>query len=125
MKQTDIFGLILIGGVGAIASFFLCNALLGDPNEATTSFTRLVRVISSDLAEPDAEIFNGEAINPTVEVYVGDCEDIDRNGMLDTAELIACGKEAPEESDTGEDIENAEGETAGGETEESENTEGE
>ncbi len=54
------------------------------------------------LQAPDPEIFNAGAINPTIEVYVGDCEDIDQNGILDMAELIACGrKEAPEEEGEG------------------------
>ena len=93
MKQSDIFTLILVAGIGSLASFFLCNAILGDPDEASVEFTRLSQVISADLPEPDPEIFNSTAINPTIEVYVGDCEDIDQNGILDMAELVACGRE--------------------------------
>ena len=93
MKQSDIFTLILVAGIGSLGSFFLCNAILGDPDEASVEFTRLSQVISADLTEPDPEIFNSTAINPTIEVYVGDCEDIDQNGILDMAELVACGRE--------------------------------
>lgn len=93
MKQSDIFTLILIAGIGTLAAFFLCNAIMGDPNDAKVEVKRPSHVIASELAVPDAEIFNSTAINPTIEVYVGDCEDIDHNGMLDQAELIACGKE--------------------------------
>ena len=93
MKQSDIFTLILIAGIGTLAAFFLCNAIMGDPNLATAEFKALTNEISSELVAPDPEIFNGSAINPTVEVYVGDCEDIDQNGILDMAELIACGRE--------------------------------
>ena len=93
MKQSDIFTLILVAGIGSLASFFLCNVILGDPDEASVEFTRLSQVISADLTEPDPEIFNSTAINPTIEVYVGDCEDIDQNGILDMAELVACGRE--------------------------------
>lgn len=111
MKQSDIFTLILVAGVGTLASFFVCNALLGDPNEASTKFTRLTQVISAELTEPDPEIFNSTAINPTIEVYVGDCEDIDQNGILDMAELVACGREeAPETDEEGEG--SAEGDAA-------------
>lgn len=119
MKRSDIYSLILIAGIGTLAAFFMCNAILGDPNKAEVEYKRVRNVLTSDLAEPDAEIFNSRAINPTVEVYVGDCEDIDQNGMLDMAELIACGREeAPEEDeeDGGEENEgdggedNAEGE---------------
>lgn len=98
MKQSDIFAMILVAGIGVLASFFACNALLGDPDLATTQFTELKEAISSNLEMPNPEVFNSTAINPTIEVYVGGCEDIDQNGMLDTAELIACGKiEAPVE----------------------------
>lgn len=93
MKQSDIFTLILIAGIGTLAAFFLCNAIMGDPNEAKVDFKKLNSVISADLSIPDPEIFNSTAINPTIEVYVGECEDIDHNGILDRFELIACGKE--------------------------------
>lgn len=93
MKQSDIFTLILIAGIGTLAAFFLCNAIMGDPDEAKVSFTRLGSVISANLATPDPEVFNSTAINPTIEVYVGECEDIDHNGILDRVDLIACGKE--------------------------------
>ena len=104
MKRSDIYSLILIAGIGTLAAFLACNALLGDPNKASIEFTTVSTVLTSDLAEPNEEIFNGTAINPTIEVYVGDCEDIDQNGMLDKAELIACGREqAPDEEDDGDD----------------------
>lgn len=92
MKQSDIFTLILVAGIGVLASYFLCNMLLGDPDEAKVEFKTVSSVISSSVANPDPEIFNIHAINPTVEVYVGQCEDIDQNGMLDVAELAACGR---------------------------------
>lgn len=93
MKQSDIFSMILVAGIGTLAAFLICNQLMGDPSTAKTQFKTINRVITSELAEPDAEIYNSLAINPTVEVYVGDCVDIDQNGILDMAELVACGKE--------------------------------
>lgn len=105
MKQSDIFTLVLIAGIGTLAAFLTCNAIMGDPNKASVQFTALSKVIESDLSSPDPEVFNSYAINPTVEVYVGDCEDIDRNGILDTAELIVCGKVQPEEEPTDESAE--------------------
>lgn len=107
MKQSDIFTLILVAGIGTLAAFFACRALLGDPNEATTTFKTLNRVLSSELVAPDPEVFNSTAINPTIEVYVGGCEDIDKNGILDDQELAACAKveeEGGEVEEGGEDI---------------------
>lgn len=115
MKQSDIFTLILVAGIGTLAAFFVCQTLLGDPNQATTKFRTVNRVVSSDLVAPDPEVFNSTAINPTIEVYVGDCEDIDQNGILDEVELAACarveeegGEEENPEEGGGED--NPEGE---------------
>ncbi len=108
MRQSDIFTLVLIAGIGTLAAFFICNAIMGDPDLAQTKFTALSKTISSDLVKPDPEIFNSTAINPTIEVFVGNCEDIDQNGILDMGELAACGRvEAPiiEESTPREELE--------------------
>ncbi len=100
MKQSDIFTLILIAGIGTLAAFFACNAILGDPDEAKVEYKTVSEVLKSDLAQPRSDVFNELAINPTIEVYVGNCEDIDQNGILDMAELVACGREnAPEYSE--------------------------
>lgn len=99
MKQSDVFTLILIAGIGTLAAFFVCQTLLGNPDEASVQFKTVSRVIGSDLVQPDREVFNSTAINPTVEVFVGDCEDIDQNGILDDAELTACSRIEAEESE--------------------------
>lgn len=91
MKQSDIFTVLVVATVGIVASFFLVNMILGDPNEKSVTFKK-IEVVDAGLAVPDPEVFNSEAINPTVEVYVGDCVDRDQNGELDEAELIACGR---------------------------------
>ena len=110
MKQSDIFSIVVVASVGTLAAFFICQAIMGKPEEAIVHFTGLEHVIASDLKDPDPEVFNATAINPTIEVYVGDCEDLDKNGILDELELQACGRiEAPEEDEGGED--GGEGET--------------
>lgn len=92
MKRSDIYTLVLVAGIGMLTAFFLCNAILGDPNDAKVEFKAMSSVITSDLTKPNEEVFNGYAINPTIEVYVGDCEDADQNGILDMGELAACGR---------------------------------
>lgn len=91
MKQSDIFSIILIATIGTLAAFFIVNTLLGDPNEKSVSF-KTIGEISKGVVTPDSEVFNNVAINPTIEVYVGSCEDVDQNGMIDEAELVACGQ---------------------------------
>ena len=102
MKQSDIFTILVVATVGVVVSSFLVNMLLGDPNTKSVTF-KTIEVIEATLASPDPEVFNSEAINPTIEVYVGDCVDQDQNGQLDEAELIACGRVdgvAPESNNT-------------------------
>lgn len=91
MRQSDIFTVIAVAVVGVLVSSMLLNMILGNPDEKSVSF-KTVEVIEATLETPDPEVFNPEAINPTVEVYVGDCVDQDQNGELDEAELIACGR---------------------------------
>ncbi len=91
MKQSDIFTVLIVATVGTIAAAILCNMILGDPNEKSVTFNT-VSVVSSSLALPDEEVFNPDAVNPTVEVYVGDCIDQDQDGTLNDEELKACGR---------------------------------
>ncbi|MDO4967432.1 MAG: hypothetical protein Q4E70_01545 [Candidatus Saccharibacteria bacterium] len=98
MKQSDIFSIIIIATVGTIAAYFAVNSFLGDPNLRSVQIKTL-EDISSSLSAPDPELFNSSAINPTVEVYVGDCEDVDQNGILSREELVACGKEEAQDED--------------------------
>ena len=89
MKQSDIFTIVIIALVGTLAAFFGVSSFLGDPDKATAEIVT-VQDVSASLTEPDSELFNSYAINPTVEVYVGNCEDVDHNGILSQAELIQC-----------------------------------
>lgn len=121
MSQSDVFSLIFVASVGMVASFFICQGIIGDPDEASVSFTTIRTPISETIAMPESEIFNSTAINPTIEVYVGDCEDKDNNGILDEDELVACGRldassiDSEDDSDgeggdSDEDVEDSEGE---------------
>ena len=96
MKKSDIITVILIASIGTIIAAFMTNMILGNPDERSVSFNTIAEIEPS-LDEPDPEMFNVTANNPTVEVYVGDCQDIDQNGIIDRAELVACSKAAPEE----------------------------
>lgn len=100
MKQSDIFSILIIATVGTIISYFVVNSFLGNPDLQYANI-KTISAISPDLAEPDSELFNPSAINPTVEVYVGECQDIDGNGILSREELIKCGK-IVEENDSSE-----------------------
>ncbi len=107
MKKSDLITAALIAILGTIVAFFLVNSILGDPSEKEVSFSYVVNQVggANELSEPDPEVFNEDAINPTVEVYVGTCVDEDQNGEIDAAERVACGaattKEVEEKEGSG------------------------
>jgi len=72
MKKTDIAMLILIVAVSAGLAFALVGAVpglkLSDKGEAV----QVADEYSAEVADPDTAVFNKTAINPTVEVSIGD-----------------------------------------------------
>ena len=49
-------------------------------NTNYNSFKTLENTVDSSLSEPNEEIFNFRAVNPTVEVYVGQCLEYNEKG---------------------------------------------
>ena len=72
---TTIFAAIF----GTIVAYFVCNMFMAPLENVTIK--ALDGNLTYTLAEPDPEIFNYRAINPTVEVYVGQCEKYDSSGQ--------------------------------------------
>lgn len=72
MKGSNIATIVLISIITTIAAAIMVNSLLGDPNDEFVTVDYM-DVISEDVAQPDSEVFNNKAVNPTVEVYVGNC----------------------------------------------------
>ncbi|MBQ2695246.1 hypothetical protein IJG04_01240 [Candidatus Saccharibacteria bacterium] len=75
--KTDLATSILAGVVGVVAAYFVCNLLL--PEIPAVGFSVLGTSDSYNLTQPDEEIFNYRALNPTVEVYVGECKKYNEN----------------------------------------------
>ena len=68
----------LISSIGAaIASvligYFICNLFIGPIEDF--SVKEVTTKVDASLAEPDPEVFNYKALNPTVEAYVGNGAD--------------------------------------------------
>lgn len=99
MKQSDIISVVMVAVIGSIVAFLMVNLILGEPQDVTY---KTVSSVSADLREPDPEVFNESAVNPTIEIYVGSCEDIDRNGFLSVVEREACEKKGEEPEPTPE-----------------------
>ena len=74
MKSTDIAAAAMIAIASTAIAYFLGNALLGDPNDEQVIVTYMEPIVAN-IAQPDPEVFNTKAINPTVEVFVGNCDE--------------------------------------------------
>lgn len=76
--KTDLATSIGLTIVGAAVAYFVTNMFIG-PQEDVTIKT-IESSVDLTLVEPNPEVFNYRAINPTVEVYVGECTEVDVNG---------------------------------------------
>ena len=76
--KTDLITTIVIAIIGIIIAYFVTNIFIGPIEDY--SYTTIDSSISADLVDPDIEVFNYRALNPTVEVYVGNCLKYDNNG---------------------------------------------
>lgn len=71
--KNDIATTIITAIIGIAASYFICNLLVQELATDSHSFNTIEGTIDANLSSPDPEIFNYRALNPTVEVYVGNC----------------------------------------------------
>lgn len=73
MKSQDIAMIVLIAGVSIIASYFGFQAIPGIGNPAEETYTtKTMTAISAEMADPSDEIFNSDAINPTVRTVISE-----------------------------------------------------
>lgn len=70
MKRTDIAMIIFIASFSVLVSYFVAKAILGD-GQSEAVIVKTADPISPEVAEPDERIFNQDAVNPTVEVFIG------------------------------------------------------
>ncbi len=71
MKKSDIAMIILIASVSILVAYFVAKGLVGDVQNQSAK-VKVAEPISATVDQPDARIFNTNAINPTVEVIIGD-----------------------------------------------------
>lgn len=69
MKKTDIAMIILIASISILVAYFAGKAIFGDVYDGSTK-VKTIDKIDSSIIEPDAAIFNKNAINPAVQVQV-------------------------------------------------------
>ena len=86
--KLDLFTAIGVAIGGVLIAFFVTNLALPELkafefkaiDETANSTAAQNNYDYASLSQPDDEVFNYEALNPTVEVYVGECEEYDSNG---------------------------------------------
>lgn len=76
--KKDLASSIGLAILGAIIAYFVCNLLI--PPIEDFSFKTVDSSVNANITDPNPEIFNYKAINPTVEVYVGDCTEYNDYG---------------------------------------------
>jgi len=74
MKGSSLATVALVAIIATIATAFIVNSFLGDPSDETVD-VKYMDIIVPGVENPDPEVFGIRAVNPTVEVYVGNCKE--------------------------------------------------
>lgn len=69
MKKSDIAMIVLIASISVILSFFIAKSVFGDVYNGSEK-VKTIEIITSDIVEPGADIFNKDAINPTIPINI-------------------------------------------------------
>lgn len=70
MKKSDIAMIILIASISMLVAYFGSKSILGDVGSQSVK-VKTAEKITTEVAKPDESVFNPSAINPTVEVIIG------------------------------------------------------
>ena len=71
MNKNRLALLLLIVGTTALISFFIARAFF-EKNSLKPVEVYTTQPIATDISEPSAKIFNGNAINPTNQITISD-----------------------------------------------------
>ena len=96
MKKSDIAMIILIASISVLVAYFVAKAVIGDVQNESVQ-VKTTDPITTEVMEPDPTVFNSDAINPTVEVIIGN----DQQGSQQ--ESGQSGDQSDQSSETSED----------------------
>lgn len=105
--KTDLATSIIAAIAGVLIAYFVTNMFMGPTEDIT--YTTVDSSVNASLADPSPEVFNYRALNPTVEVYVGECDEYNEFG--ECIEVETSTKEAPKEDVIEETADLTEGST--------------
>lgn len=69
MKRSDMAMIILIASISVLLAYFVARTIFGDVYTGSSSVKTIDR-INSSVEEPNSDIFNSNAINPSVPVQI-------------------------------------------------------
>lgn len=96
--KTDLATSVVAAVIGVVVAYFVCGIFL--PEIADVSFDVIdSKNLNYSLTNPNPEVFNYRAVNPTVPVIIpGECDTLDSNGNCvdDTTNLNTPEEETPE-----------------------------
>ena len=78
--KNDLATAIIAAVSGVLVAYFVSNMVISNFAKSTYPVKSVDSSVSADLADPDPEVFNYKALNPTVEVYVGNCTNVNMYG---------------------------------------------
>lgn len=70
MKQKDVVLIIVMAFISAVVAFGLSHWLFGSPQSREQTAEK-VDAITADFPEPPTKYFNGNAVNPTQLIQIG------------------------------------------------------
>ncbi|MBR3248528.1 hypothetical protein IKF89_00660 [Candidatus Saccharibacteria bacterium] len=76
--KSELFTAIIAAVAGVLISYFVCNLFIGEIEPV--AITTIENEVSAELPDPNPEVFNYKALNPTVEIFIGDCTEYDASG---------------------------------------------
>lgn len=74
MKRNDLIAVVLIASVSVAIAYFVAKQIFGGVFSGS-AIVKTIDAINSDIAEPDPEVFNTSAINPTVRALIKGSDD--------------------------------------------------
>ncbi len=72
MKKTDIAMIVLIAGLAVLTAFLVAGNIPFLQVSEKGVQVDTIESISDKVEPPDQNVFNSNAINPTVETFIGD-----------------------------------------------------
>lgn len=84
--KTDLATSVVIAIVGVLIAYFACDFIVQPIQSA--QIKSVDTSVSSSVDEPSVEVFNDETLNPTVEVYVGNCTEYNESGECIEGSII-------------------------------------